>query len=183
MSKYKCIVANRFECIAVTDGLMISDYYYGGDDIVIEVPSQINGQPVVGESAFETDSKNVTESIVLPDTIKIINSFAFCDCTALKSIVVPSSVKKIGSFAFNGCTSLTDVTILDGVEQIDGCAFGDCTNLKSIKIPKSVKRIGDTAFIRCKNLESVTLPKDVCLGKDVFADCKKLKITYSDDNE
>lgn len=163
---------------------MISDYYYGGDDKVIEVPSQINGQPVVeiGESAFETDSKNVTESIVLPDTVKVIGSFAFCDCTALKSIVVPSSVKKIGSFAFNGCTSLTDVTILDGVTHINGCAFGDCTNLKSIKIPNSVKRIDDTAFIRCKNLESVTLPKNVCLGEDVFADCKKLKITYSDDN-
>ena len=46
--------------------------------------------------------KNIA-SIVLPESIKTIGSYAFYGCDYLESIVIPEGVTSIGYSAFNGC--------------------------------------------------------------------------------
>ena len=55
-------------------------------------------------------------SITIPDSVKSIDSWAFCDCTGLTSITIGDGVKSIGYGAFRDCTGLTDVYYA-GTEQ------------------------------------------------------------------
>jgi len=68
----------------------------------------------------------------IPNSVVIIEDFAFDNCANLKSIHVPNSIANIGAAVFQGCTSL-----------------------ESITIPNSVISIGDFAFFWCKNLTDV----------------------------
>ena len=63
-------------------------------------------------------------------------------------LVIPNTVTIINSYAFYRCRSLTSVTILNGVTTIGDHAFHDCTYLESVVIPKSVTSIGSRAFAR-----------------------------------
>ena len=48
-------------------------------------------------------------TVVFPETLSYIGSYAFRDCTKLTSITVPASVVRISSNAFSGCSGMTDV--------------------------------------------------------------------------
>ncbi len=99
---------------------------------------------------------------------------------ALKTEIyrAPDGVTTIGNEAFRDCANLRIITIPDGVPTIGDRAFFRCKNLKSIALPDSVKKIGKRAFWSCENLEEVSLPRNVELGRGVFSDCPKVKITY-----
>ena len=119
----------------------ITGYYNGtgwnphGDDIVI--PPTINNLPVehIGYKAFKSDFDTWIRSVVFPDTITTIGSYAFfADC--LHSLTIPDSVKSIGSYAF--CNNyLTSVTIPGSVDFIDEQVFGG-NPLRSITIGADV---------------------------------------------
>lgn len=88
-------------------------------------------------------------------------------------LVVPSTVKEINSFAFSG-GNFTKVTISEGVETIKGFAFSNCNNLTSITIPKTVNQIDDKAFYNCEKLiEVYNLSK-----LDETKYCEKVLNTY-----
>ena len=48
-------------------------------------------------------------SITIPDSVTIIDGYAFADCYNLTSITIPDSVTTIGDSAFTNCSSLTSV--------------------------------------------------------------------------
>lgn len=48
--------------------------------------------------------------ITINENCKILNSYAFLDCTEVASVTIPASVKNIGQYAFNGCSGLESVT-------------------------------------------------------------------------
>lgn len=50
--------------------------------------------------------------IILPDTVTVINPYAFMDCSNLVSVTIPDSVTNIQEEAFKGCTSLREVSFL-----------------------------------------------------------------------
>ena len=101
-------------------------------------------------------------SVTIPNSVTDISSSAFEDCTSLTSVTIPNSVKSIGSAAFMGCRSLTSVTIPNSVEFIIGSAFWGCSGLTSVTIGNNVKSIGSTAFKGCVNLETI-----YCLAEKV----------------
>ena len=70
---------------------------------------------------------------------------AFQGCTSLTSVVIPESVTMIDYNAFAYCTSLTSGVIPEGVTEIGFGAFDNC-NLTSVVIPASVKSIAYNAF-------------------------------------
>ena len=49
------------------------------------------------------------KDLTIPDSIAIINNYAFYNCSDLKTITLPGSITSIGHDAFYGCSSLTDV--------------------------------------------------------------------------
>lgn len=85
--------ASDFEC---TEGI-ITKYKGDGGDIVI--PSSIYGQTIWKIDSKVFQGKKIT-SVVLPDTLTEIDSYAFEGNTALVSVTMPSSVKSIGYRAF-----------------------------------------------------------------------------------
>ena len=121
--------------------------------------------------------------IKLSKKIKVINSYAFRDCTSLKKIKMPDSVTKIGFGAFYGCTSLTEVKGLDNVTEIGYYAFYDCSSLKKIEIPEGVTEIGPGAFEGCTSLTEVKgLDNVTKIGYWAFSYCSSLKTLHLSKN-
>ena len=61
-----------------------------------------------------------------------IGDGAFTSCTGLTSVVIPDNVTSIRSYAFNGCTALTEVTIGNGITSIGDNAFTGCNNITNV---------------------------------------------------
>ena len=95
----------------------------------VTIPSQINGQTIIGIAAN-----------------------AFENQTGLTHITLPGTVTTIGSNAFNGCTSLTTVSGMYSLQSIGAEAFKNCQSLASITIPLTVTTIGERAFTGCSDL-------------------------------
>lgn len=55
----------------------------------------------ISESDF-SNKKSMT-TVIIPNGVTKIKSYAFMGCTSLKSVVVPKSVTEIGSCAFEKC--------------------------------------------------------------------------------
>lgn len=95
-------------------------------------------------------------SIILPETLKTIEEWAFSWCENLKSIEI-TGVETIGKYAFYHCDNLESVKI-DGAETVRNYTFCDCTSLTSVIIGKNVKSIGEGyshCFEGCTALASV----------------------------
>ncbi len=152
--------------------------------------------------AFENSTLT---SVILPNSVTNIGSYAFNYCTSLASITIPDSVTNIGQKAFShtlwlkakqeenpfvivngilidGSTCKGDVLIPDSVISIGDMAFSDCENVISITIPNSVTNIGDEAFCGCKSVISITIPNSITsIGDKAFYACDSLEsITIPD---
>ena len=120
------------------------------------------------------DNSNL-KSITLSENLKKIGYGVFLDCPALTSINIPNSVTSIGEFAFSGCAALTGITLPNSVTSIGKYAFSDCTALTGITLPNSVTSIGESAFSGCTALTGITLPNSVTsIGESAFNHCSAL---------
>lgn len=83
----------------------------GSDNEITElvIPERINEKDVIRISGV---GRNVT-SVIIPDTVVEIDSYAFKNCAYLKSIYIPGSVEKIGNGAFDNCFSLSNIIVAD----------------------------------------------------------------------
>ncbi len=127
-----------------------------------------------GYYVFTTN--NLSGNLVIPNTIKHIGNYVFCECKGLKSITIPNSVTDIGAYAFSKCTNLESVILPNSITQIGHYAFNDCTKLSNINLPDSIKEIGIGTFKGCTNLESVILPNNLTqIESYVFNNCSNLK--------
>jgi len=117
------------------------------------------------------------KEFTIPDSVTMIESYAFYGCNQLTSIIIPNSVTRIAPCAFSDCHGLSSVSINSNViTRIEPHVFEDCWNLTSIKIPEGVKNIEHHAFNCCKSLTSVIIPDSVeSIGDWVFYACEKLK--------
>jgi hypothetical protein len=136
------------------DGIIIIEY--NGRDTAVVIPDTIEGLPVVniGSRAFKGKS---IESVVFPNTVFMIDSFAFEKCKKLRSVKLPSGLLRNGSYSFMDCSSLTSVTftaIQQSMNLGDGM-FTGCTKLTDVIIPDSVTEINSglaNTFKGCSNL-------------------------------
>ena len=93
-----------------------------------------------------------------------------------ETYVVPDSVKEIGPYSFYDCHSLKHIILSETVEQISTDAFAICYSLLSIDMPGTVTTIGYGAFYRCESLESFVMPDSVTsIGSDIFLQCGALQ--------
>ena len=79
---------------------------YAGAETKLSIPSHIDGLEVVaiGREAFKNSA--LTE-VVIPDTVKKLDWFAFYGSSQLLGVAIPTSVTKIEYGAFDGCGKLT----------------------------------------------------------------------------
>ncbi|MBQ6010155.1 MAG: leucine-rich repeat protein, partial [Kiritimatiellae bacterium] len=146
-------------------------------------------------------------SVVIPEGIVSLGTYAFNGCSSLTNVVIPASMEVIGTYAFTSCTSLSLVTFTGGTNGIDisECAFdrtpwgeenipfslnmseygelrgwhGRCP--ADLTIPTDVISIGSYAFESCAGLETLTIPTnnvDMVLGYGAFSYCPNLRHAY-----
>ena len=89
------------------EGIVIKSYL--GTATVVEIPSSIDGYPVIGigEGAFRNSS---VEQVVLSEGITKVDWFAFYGSYRLRSVVLPASVGVIEYGAFELCSSALKFT-------------------------------------------------------------------------
>lgn len=143
---------------------------YRGTATELTVP---NGVTAV-RSAFYGNEK--LKSVVLPESVKSIEGYAFYQCAALESINLPSGLTSIGRSAFYRCFSLNNVVFPNTLESIDAYAFYQCTSLASVTLPSSLRTLGEDAFYACRSLKSLVILEGLTLlPYRVFSDCTALE--------
>ena len=142
-----------FEFELNDDGLGYTVKKYIGTDRVVYIPHEYEGMPVtcIGDGVWNIIGSHDNycdgiDEIVIPDSVKIINNYAFYKFSSLTSIVGAYNVTSIGNYAFCECMGLYGIHIKNNVEYIGEYAFGECHNLKSVTIPNSVTDIKNDAF-------------------------------------
>ncbi len=131
---------------------------YTGSSLKVRIPDEVEGEPVVkiGEKAFEESG---VMYVYLPDTVKVIDLYAFKDCTGIADIDLPESVIEIGNNAFKGCAGLTSIKIPSGVTELGPGTFDDCGSLVSVELsPNMTRAIG---FRDCPQLTHIDIPDSV----------------------
>ncbi len=116
-------------------------------------------------------------SLILPDTVMSIGSYAFKGCKNLTSLILPKYLTSIGDFAFEGCNKLTSLTIPDSLTTIGIKVFYNCNGLTSLtfSVDSTLTSIGEDAFENCNKLTSLTLPDSLTtIGGYAFAYCNSL---------
>ena len=136
-------------------------------------------------SDLEIEMKDITEikntsfslsninSITLPESITVVEDYAFTFCTGLPSV---DNVMYINIYAI-GVTdnTLSEYTIKNGTTRLMAGTFTDCQDLINIIIPDTVTRIADGAFSSCESLSSITIPSSVTsIGDNAFRSCISL---------
>ncbi|MBP5433540.1 leucine-rich repeat protein [Ruminococcus sp.] len=99
----------------------------------------------------------------VPDTVKIIDQYAFSCAEELVAVNLPEGLKKIETSAFSG-TEISVFCLPESLESIGDEAFAGNTCLETITIPKNVSNIG-IAFIQCEYLESIVLESTKAIEK------------------
>jgi len=148
---------------------------YNGAGGALVIPSTVGGYAVVkiGTSAFYGKASLI--SIIIPNGVSTIESYAFKDCISLTSAIIPNSVTSIEIEAFRGCSSLTNINIPNSVTHIYSLAFASCTSLTEVTIPGSVQVMQSGIFMYCSNLTKATFNIGVTMLAGVtFANCTSL---------
>ncbi len=145
----------------------------------------------IGFSAF--DKCYNLEEINIPNTVTIIDSYAFAYCTSLNGeLTIPENITKLGdsAFSYTGYTSLNyncsfpyahgvfagtklaTLNLGDKVKAIPSRMFYGCTDLKAVTLGDSVTQIGAEAFANCTSLESITMSDNITeIGEKAFDGC------------
>lgn len=162
----------------------------------LRVPETVEDLPVtqIAASAFKNNTR--LEYIRLPDSLKIIGSYAFEVCSGLTSVTIGNGVAEIGNFAFANCDGLTSVHISDITKWCAisfansyanplSCADNLYLNgvlVTDLVIPNSVTYINTYAFLGCHSLTSIVIPNSVTgIGSSAFYNCKNVtSITIPD---
>lgn len=114
---------------------------YNGTETTVSVPKTVTA---IGEGAFENNT--TVEKIILPDSVKQIDAYAFWGCKNLRTVTLGKGLTNVGDFAFMNCTGLETITIPDNVRSIGIQAFAGCPRFEDITIPPQVTDIREDAF-------------------------------------
>ena len=133
----------------------------------------------IGRRAF---AENATlTSVVVPDSVCLMEEYAFGACSSLTNVVLGSGLSRLPLGAFDGCRRLEKVTFGTNVTSIGEAAFYGCTNLTEIELPEGLTHIGSSAFKGCTSLVRVKVPSTLkVIEKDAFRGCASLTTVTGD---
>lgn len=172
-----------------TDGGYAIYQYDGIDENVktLEIPSTYKNEPVIGLSKEALSNLNWVEEVVLPDSLKFIEEFAFYNMSSLRKMTIPESLESIGGGAFINCNNLEKFEISDKNNHyaFDGAALysGDFSELVYVLpnsddyvIPESVISICEQADRYDQNRTEIFIPGNVkIIGDGAFHNCAELE--------
>lgn len=108
------------------------DYFYNNlshsdkevTEITINIPEQIDGVDVVEISSFGVYLPDVKVKVLIPKTVKVVDSFAFSFNDNIYELEIADGVKVLESDAFTSMTNLKSVTVPDSVKEMENCGLG-----------------------------------------------------------
>ena len=117
---------------------------------------------------------NMLTNVLIPNSVTIVEDYAFGKDVQLTSVEFPNSIEKLGQGVCNNCTNLSSVHLPSSIKEIPKWAFHG-TALKTIEIPYGVQNIDEGAFATCP-IEKVIIPNSVvAIGVDCFSQNSNLK--------
>ena len=124
-------------------------------DVRIKVPTSgnINGDwkdDEIPSSCF--NGKKSLTSIVFPDVLKRIGSYAFADSGLKHSLYIPEGVVDIGYDAFARCDFTGVLTLPSTLKKIGGYAFKECCFICPLNLPDGIEEIEYGCFEECRYL-------------------------------
>ena len=149
---YHCLRCGNFEYDETTEVLFseriaVENHIPMYGDVIIPEKVLDNGveKTVVGIATGCFYQNKTLTSIVLPDTVRTIEQFAFNECTNLQSVRFPAQLEHIGQAGFQLCSKLEHVELPDSVRWLENHAFNHCTVFTptaQFHIPASLERVG-----------------------------------------
>ena len=142
------------------DGKILLWYPGGKNERSFTVP---DGVEAIGRNAFcrgEYDDKSTLETIILPSSLRIIESGAFDGRKNLKNVSLPNNLQTIECFAFSH-TGIESVQFPASLKEIDSSAFYECEYLASAHVPATVQMVGGAAFYACPSLSDFSIADGV----------------------
>ena len=134
---------------------------YKGPDENVVIPRSVGGVAVTGISynCFEscrdyTDTEMTTNetswthmrTVVIPETVTVIEDNAFGYCQQLETCVCYAPLETTGRGVFATCRNLKNVIFVNPVKQLDNWLFDDCRSLENVWYPGTLDRIGESCF-------------------------------------
>ena len=113
---------------------------YKGNDKEVVIPENVRE---IGRNAFT--GTNI-QKVTLPDSVLIIQNWAFSACSKLEQVVLVGGLKTIGSYAFNGCVKLSQINLTESIDSIGLRAFHDCESLPNNVLPNKFIAQGSEIF-------------------------------------
>lgn len=189
----KTKISDGFRYVIENDEVILTGYA-GTMDPVQVIPEEIDGKPVTRIHALWG---NTTE-IIVPSSVKTIDSGAFKGNTRLIRVVIPESVTDMGDNVMNGCTKLescelmaditeiplgtffeckvlSDLTFSDKITGFGGGAFAGCESIREMDIPDGMTELPGALFRGCTSLEKIDLPSGlVNIGDSALRNCSSL---------
>jgi len=111
--------------------------------------------------------------IKIREGVEVIKDSAF-DKSAASKVICPQSLRLIDKYAFRSSIYLTEIVLNEGLKKIGACAFYNCESLTTTTIPSSVDDIGSMAF-ESSPLTSLTFAPDrkksLLIEPMAFEDC------------
>lgn len=140
-----------------------------------ELPADVvipDGVTAIGVRAFfdawEFTGCDIIKSVTIPESVNIIDEYAFWLCPNLEKVIIKGQPSEIGTCTFEGCASLKSIELPDSVKSIGIYAFSECTSLESV-IMNGVKTIDSYAFQFCKNIDYVSMNSVEHIEHQAFA--------------
>lgn len=166
---------------------VLQDVYYDGS---FEKWCEIGGMPTTERFYYKKEDgyEELTENVVIPETITQINAGVLSGYKALRSVILHEGITAIANSAFSNCENLSSIVLPSQLKFIGEYAFGGCKSLYSINIPKYISEIGNNAFAGCYNLAEVyncsDYIKDMTIGSDSYGGVAKYaKVIHTDMSE
>ncbi|SHK08827.1 Leucine rich repeat-containing protein [Hathewaya proteolytica DSM 3090] len=146
------------------------------DNKDLVIPSKNSTGEVVtsiGTGAFWSDTHtqdvDKIKSLVLPDTIEVIEARAFGG-NLLEKIQLPKNLKSIGDGAFLS-NNISDMQLNEGLVSVGDQSFG-LNKLTKLTIPTTMRKIGHRAFFNNIIYEITILPGIEKIGDQCFENNK-----------
>lgn len=199
--KYRTVTDNNLE-FRLYDEFAVLSESKDREVTEVEIPSEINGLPVVGSVGSPFGRCRNLKRIILPDTFEHFEWFDFV-CTTVVSVtdsftgaaqsgtivsntissskkasdsdvLIPSVAEVVISETNPYYTSVDGIVYSKDMKTLVGCP--PAKEIKEIKIPEQTERINDYAFFGCINLENAVIPQNIeHINNGAFLACTNLK--------
>lgn len=186
----------------LTCSLSVNKQYPLPETVII--PEKIDGYTVVEIESGAFQEITGLKTVMIPDTVKVIGTYAFSACSDIENITLGNGITSIGSGAFaycdkinynvynNGCylgtkdnpyyalikTTSKEVTsciIHPNTRVIADDAFAGCHYIKTLTIPDKVTEVPIGFALSCERLSTVILHDRITrINESAFFECKSL---------